>query len=260
MGFLATNLDSLDEAWITRACKIPWASTLRAHKLLTVGRAVDCDISIDHPNVSGHHATLIVGPNGTHVLQDNGSRNGLYATSELTHRVRAIALQQDGEVFLGSHPVAVEQLVSSGRMPPLSTHSADLTQTSFDKQSRPTRLAFGLSAVAVFLILSYFWLGDSSPDTNNVSMSQTDPSSRQFDTSDEDPLGKPAIATTLEVVGPATVPDVEALPPDEPLKDTQDLPNSNDALESIYWVLLRTRRRTLGFVSAPQLPSKSTDS
>ncbi len=44
---------------------------------LTVGRALGCDVHIDHPSVSRAHATILPGPSGP-VLRDGGSTNGTY--------------------------------------------------------------------------------------------------------------------------------------------------------------------------------------
>jgi ABC transport system ATP-binding/permease protein len=53
---------------------------LAAHDTLTIGRAAECDLVLDSPLVSRHHARLErSGP--THVLTDLGSTNGTYVNS-----------------------------------------------------------------------------------------------------------------------------------------------------------------------------------
>ena len=46
------------------------------HKIVKIGRAPDCDIIIDEPSVSGHHATM-KRVSGGYILQDEGSTNGI---------------------------------------------------------------------------------------------------------------------------------------------------------------------------------------
>src|SRR5512139_1084744 len=58
---------------------------LAAHDTLTIGRAAECDLVLDSPLVSRHHARLErSGP--THVLIDLGSTNGSYVNSQRIDR------------------------------------------------------------------------------------------------------------------------------------------------------------------------------
>lgn len=59
-------------------------------RAVTIGRALDNDIVLEDPYVDGHHAQLIVEPDGVLVLTDLGSRNGLELVG--SGRVPRIAL------------------------------------------------------------------------------------------------------------------------------------------------------------------------
>ncbi|NTU63171.1 MAG: FHA domain-containing protein, partial [Chloroflexi bacterium] len=74
-----------------RAGQAPQAASLdqfdlAAHDTLTIGRAAECDLLLDSPLVSRHHARLErSGP--AHVLIDLGSTNGTYVNSQRIDRV-----------------------------------------------------------------------------------------------------------------------------------------------------------------------------
>jgi len=59
------------------------------------GRLADCPVRIPDPFVSGHHARLTPGPEGT-ILEDLGSRNGTWLGQE---RLEGPVRLQDGDHF-----------------------------------------------------------------------------------------------------------------------------------------------------------------
>ncbi|CAG0934851.1 ABC transporter ATP-binding/permease protein [Thermoflexales bacterium] len=89
---------------------------LAAHDTLTIGRAAECDLVLDSPLVSRHHARLErSGP--VHVLSDLGSTNGSYVNS---HRIDRAELHAGDVIQIGPYrftyrPEAISQVVSVQR-------------------------------------------------------------------------------------------------------------------------------------------------
>jgi diguanylate cyclase (GGDEF)-like protein len=74
-------------------------SVFRLEKTTMVGRASDCQILVDHPGVSRHHASILqTGPNDFEI-EDLGSRNG---TSVRSQRVNRSGLSDGDRVGIGS--------------------------------------------------------------------------------------------------------------------------------------------------------------
>lgn len=89
---------------------------------LTIGRAYDCDLILDDPTVSPHHAQLRRDSDGALVLVDLESHNGVFAGGGHA-RVSRVVLDGGAEVRLGhaalrfrrpDHPVAETQPLESG--------------------------------------------------------------------------------------------------------------------------------------------------
>jgi ABC-type multidrug transport system ATPase subunit/pSer/pThr/pTyr-binding forkhead associated (FHA) protein/ABC-type multidrug transport system permease subunit len=89
---------------------------LAAHDTLTIGRAADCDLLLDSPLVSRHHARL-ERSGATHVLIDLGSTNGTYVNSQRIDRaeLRAGDVVQIGPYRFTYQPGAISQVVSVQR-------------------------------------------------------------------------------------------------------------------------------------------------
>ncbi len=86
---------------------------LAAHDRLTIGRASECDLLLDSPLVSRHHARLErSGP--THVLSDLGSTNGTYVNSQRIDRAELHAgdVVQIGPYRFTYQPGAISQVIS----------------------------------------------------------------------------------------------------------------------------------------------------
>lgn len=60
-------------------------------KLLTIGRAPLCDIRLLHPTVSRVHCQIQRQPDGSFVIEDTGSTNGLFANEIQVQRVTLAA-------------------------------------------------------------------------------------------------------------------------------------------------------------------------
>jgi ABC transport system ATP-binding/permease protein len=89
---------------------------LAAHDTLTIGRAPECDLALDSPLVSRHHARLErSGP--AHLLIDLSSTNGTYVNSR---RIDRVELQAGDVVQIGPYrftyqPGAISQVMSVQR-------------------------------------------------------------------------------------------------------------------------------------------------
>ncbi|MDF1816488.1 MAG: FHA domain-containing protein [Verrucomicrobiales bacterium] len=72
---------------------------------VTIGRAPDCDIILDHSSVSGHHASIRRIGAGLHVLVDNSSTNGIFLEGE---QVSEAPLGNGASFTIGSVPADYE--------------------------------------------------------------------------------------------------------------------------------------------------------
>ncbi|HTP08882.1 MAG TPA: FHA domain-containing protein [Anaerolineae bacterium] len=89
---------------------------LAAHDTLSIGRAAECDLVLDSPLVSRHHARLErSGP--THSLIDLGSTNGTYVNSQRIDRAELHGgdVVQIGPYRFTYQPGAISQVVSVQR-------------------------------------------------------------------------------------------------------------------------------------------------
>jgi hypothetical protein len=79
------------------------AGTFTSHALdgreLVIGRAADCDVRVDHPKLSRHHARLVLGPPAT--IQDLGSRNGTRVAGETRRGGEPLVLRSNDSFHIG---------------------------------------------------------------------------------------------------------------------------------------------------------------
>lgn len=75
----------------------------KASKTILIGRSHECDIVLDHPEVSGKHAVLILTLTGTYQIQDLGSTNGTFVNGQ---RIEGrVDIQPGDKVVLGSYEI-----------------------------------------------------------------------------------------------------------------------------------------------------------
>jgi ABC-type multidrug transport system ATPase subunit/pSer/pThr/pTyr-binding forkhead associated (FHA) protein len=89
---------------------------LAAAATLSIGRAPDCELALDSPLVSRHHARLErSGP--THLLIDLGSTNGTFVNGQRIdrHRLRGGDVVQIGPYRFTYQPGAISQVMSAQR-------------------------------------------------------------------------------------------------------------------------------------------------
>src|SRR4051812_8194745 len=64
----------------------------------SIGRGQDCDIRLEDPMISRHHAEVVRQPDDSYQVRDLGSRRGIYVG---TARVTESALQDGDELLIG---------------------------------------------------------------------------------------------------------------------------------------------------------------
>jgi predicted component of type VI protein secretion system len=81
---------------------------------LTIGRAPDNAVTIDHPAVSSHHACLFF-KSGVVILEDLNSTNGTFVNGQKTTR----RVLRSGDVLqVGKHQLVFEHTRAEGQTPP----------------------------------------------------------------------------------------------------------------------------------------------
>ncbi len=106
---------------------------------VTIGRGVEADIRIDHPQVSRRHAELAYEPGAGWVLRDLGSSNGIFVDGQ---RVAALAVWQGCHVMLG--PSVEARVLRVGEpgiagLPDVGVAERDGTDVPGSGQARPVR-------------------------------------------------------------------------------------------------------------------------
>lgn len=109
------EINSATSVWLSPQIRLPWPSAIDS-VVLTVGRALDCDITLESPGVSGRHAKLLIGPQGTMVLEDWQSKNGLRLDGNPASVVKAVALQYLSNIFFGASPFSTTTLVERANL------------------------------------------------------------------------------------------------------------------------------------------------
>jgi len=85
------------------------ASAVPAARTITIGRSPDCDVCLDYPMVSAHHAR-ITEENGSYFLEDLNSRNGT-SLNRIHNRIQRAPLQRSDDIFLGSYKVSASWIL-----------------------------------------------------------------------------------------------------------------------------------------------------
>ncbi len=95
---------------------MPWpadikssASAAPAPRTINIGRAPDCDVCLDYPMVSAHHAR-ITEHNGAYFIEDLNSRNGT-SLNRIHNRVQRSPLHPSDDIFLGSYKVSASWIL-----------------------------------------------------------------------------------------------------------------------------------------------------
>ena len=127
---------------------------LNDEEMLTIGRSEDCDIHIDDPEISRHHASVVLHNAGVWI-QDAGSRNGVFVNEKRV--VRPVELRANSTMTIGEYGFVVE-LEEISPDDPSIVRPAKKEKTNFrpPKQHNSTII---LIVAAVVLIGAAFALG-----------------------------------------------------------------------------------------------------
>ena len=89
--------------------KAPASTASASARTITIGRAPDCDVCLDYPMVSAHHAR-ITEENGAYFIEDLNSRNGM-SLNRIQNRIQRAPLERSDDIFLGSYKVSASWIL-----------------------------------------------------------------------------------------------------------------------------------------------------
>jgi ABC-type multidrug transport system ATPase subunit/pSer/pThr/pTyr-binding forkhead associated (FHA) protein/ABC-type multidrug transport system permease subunit len=84
-------------------------SATPAARTIQIGRAPDCDVCLDYPMISAHHARISE-QHGTYFIEDLNSRNGT-SLNRVQNRITHSPLQTTDDIFLGSYKVSASWIL-----------------------------------------------------------------------------------------------------------------------------------------------------
>lgn len=125
-------------------------------RTILIGRSSECDVVIDHPEVSGRHAIITLMPDSTVEIKDVGSKNGVYINGK---KVLTGILQPGDKLSLGSYTVDWEEIL---RNPPPpgggSSSPTRATRIPFEKKDAVRTLLVVIIAIAVVGAILWFFV------------------------------------------------------------------------------------------------------
>lgn len=125
-------------------------------RTILIGRSSECDVIIDHPEVSGRHAIITLMPDSTVEIKDVGSKNGIYINGK---KVLAGALHAGDKLSLGSHVVDWEEILRNPPPPVGGSGSPTrATRIPFEKKGAMRTLVWVIIAVAVVGAILWFFV------------------------------------------------------------------------------------------------------
>ncbi|MCA9136111.1 MAG: FHA domain-containing protein [Planctomycetales bacterium] len=157
-------------------------------RIITIGRGADNTVVLGEPNVSTHHARLVINGNEI-VLEDLGSTNGT-SVGKVENKIASSVVRKNDTVFLGSTAYQVSDLLrrSSPTFVETAQEPADLPKTFHSPAGkRSPGIPIITAAVGSLAILTIGWLVMRNPVqqnpapnlsvTDNPSASETDQTS-----------------------------------------------------------------------------------
>ncbi|WP_372720808.1 FHA domain-containing protein [Novipirellula sp.] len=236
-----------ERLYLTKSILLPWPSEQGADAVLSVGRASDCDLTLDHPEISGRHAILIVSRSGTCVLRDAQSRNGLFVDADFRKRINACSLSPNQTVYLGSRPIATEEFIQLA-----ATHSNQSRWTkkhgvahpSADPNRRRTRIpALAWLPLLLTILLAVYLLSASFSASESMTQKPSVDLQEPMDAPVPHESAENAVDSTPHT---AKVPSSEsvtpintaAVPPITPPMVTLPQEASFSIDDCVYWVLI----------------------
>jgi len=108
---------------------------------VTVGRGANCDIQLDLPSVSRHHAVLTPTAEGTWHVRDAGSRNGVEVNGDLVHEAE---VRFGDRIGFGTDVVATLASAAAPDTPPPAIREEP--ETTYSESADILRMALERSA------------------------------------------------------------------------------------------------------------------
>jgi hypothetical protein len=125
-----------------------------------IGRAIDCDIVLDDPHVAAHHASLVWGDDGVHVVPTPSVNGVRYGRSQVVAG-SAPALPPDALLTLGATTLRVRL--------PGERLAAEVPLATQHTQGRRAAWLIGLAVVAALWAAFEQWLG-AAPGSSGTEM------------------------------------------------------------------------------------------
>ncbi len=112
------KISALQSVLLADEIPMPWpegikSSAVPASRTIQLGRSPDCDVCLDYPMISAHHAR-ITEQNGAYFLEDLNSRNGT-AINRIHNRIQSAPLNPSDDIFLGSYKVSASWILQKRR-------------------------------------------------------------------------------------------------------------------------------------------------
>ena len=99
---------------------------------ITLGRGADCDVVLDHENVSRHHARICQDPFGRWIVEDMGSRNGVLVEEQ---RITAQAVQSGQQISIRPFTLSIVEESGGQTVSVSASHSTiPVVDESMDEQ------------------------------------------------------------------------------------------------------------------------------
>lgn len=125
-------------------------------RTILIGRSSECDVIINHPEVSGRHALLSILPDSTVEVKDVGSKNGIYLNGE---KVLTGILRPGDTLSLGSHRIDWEEILRNPPAPVGGSGSPTrATRIPFKRESAVSTLVWVAVAVGVIGAILWFFV------------------------------------------------------------------------------------------------------
>jgi ABC-type multidrug transport system ATPase subunit/pSer/pThr/pTyr-binding forkhead associated (FHA) protein/ABC-type multidrug transport system permease subunit len=103
------KISALEAVLLADSVPMPWpdeikSSATAASRTIQIGRAPDCEVVLDYPMISAHHAK-ITEQNGSFFIEDLNSRNGT-SVNRMQNRIQRAPLTASDDIFFGSYKVS----------------------------------------------------------------------------------------------------------------------------------------------------------
>lgn len=130
------------------------ALTQPPKRTILLGRSSECDVIIDHPEVSGRHAIITLLPDSTVEIKDVGSKNGIYINGE---KVLTGTLRAGDKLSFGSHVVDWEEILRNPP-PPVGGSGSPTRATRIPVEKKGILQTILWVIIAIAVVGTVLWL------------------------------------------------------------------------------------------------------